>query len=300
MKKTMDQQNCQRMIDKAFHEFRLEFFETMKKCESASVVNVDYATVSGSLPKYPGFLTSHLQYHNAMAMDHAAAGPLGRDSGYGLEGANHLATSCVGPVKESNFMNTHENAPHSYHDSALISSSNSSDDSVLSTTSATSGGVSKASQLKRSFIVASGHSVSGRKLTGEHDPENREIKRLRQDQNLGFDDIANELNQKRVSVGTAPDLTANAVYSRYKRNAPLIAAMDGEDFQPTELDKKHASIKFKKAPTITGFDAIEDELLVKAHNKIQEDMWSLVSERIMAMGGKYHDPAMCAGRFKSL
>ena len=159
-----------------------------------------------------------------------------------------------------------------------------------------------ASQLKRSFSEAQGRAPSGKRLTGENDPENREILRLRQQENREFEDIANILNKKRVKTGIAPNLTANAIYSRYKRNGPLIAASDGKEFIPTNLDKKSngSSINFKKATPIVGFNPREDELLVRAVTDVEAKKWELVAARLEEIGGKKHDPDMCALRFNRL
>ncbi|KAL9100592.1 MAG: hypothetical protein Q9163_004051 [Psora crenata] len=159
-----------------------------------------------------------------------------------------------------------------------------------------------ASQLKRSYSEAQGRAASGKRLTGENDPENREILRLRQDEQREFDDIANILNRKRVKNGIPPNLTANAIYSRYKRNGPLIAASDGKEFKPTELDKKSngSSISFKKATPIVGFNPREDELLVRAVADVEAKKWELVAARLEEIGGKKHDPEMCALRFNRL
>ena len=70
-----------------------------------------------------------------------------------------------------------------------------------------------ASQLKRSYDVAAGLSVGGKRLTGEFDPENQEIKRLRQEEDLDFDKIADKMNEARCKRGKEGGFTANAVYS---------------------------------------------------------------------------------------
>ena len=157
-----------------------------------------------------------------------------------------------------------------------------------------------AAELKRKYNEASGQSAAGRRLIGEHDPENREIKRLRQDEDLDFEAIAQIINKQRFSKGMKGDLTANAVYGRYKRNAPLIAMNAGQDFAPTIKDQKHSQIKFMKAETIRGFDANEDALLVQAHHQIREEFWTLVAQRIAAMGGRMHEPELCAKRFEKI
>ena len=162
--------------------------------------------------------------------------------------------------------------------------------------------IKSASQLKRSYSEAQGRAPSGKRLTGENDPENREILRLRQEEHREFDDIANILNRKRVKTGVAPNLTANAIYSRYKRNGPLIAASDGIEFVPTDLDKKSngSSISFKKVTPIVGFNPREDQLLVRAVADVEAKKWELVAARLEEIGGKRHDPDMCALRFNRL
>ena len=162
--------------------------------------------------------------------------------------------------------------------------------------------IRSASQLKRSFSELQGRAASGKRLTGENDPENREILRLRQEESKEFDEIAEILNKKRVKTGTHPILTANAIYSRYKRNGPLIAASEGKEFVPTALDKKSggSGINFKKVTPIVGFNPHEDELLVKAVADVEARKWELVSTVIEELGGKKHDPDMCALRFNRL
>ena len=90
-----------------------------------------------------------------------------------------------------------------------------------------------APQLKRSYSTAIGKMCKGRRLNGKYDPENHEIMRLRQEENLDFQEIANKLNEARYKTGGKDELTDNAVYSRYTRNAPLIAQMRNEKFVPT-------------------------------------------------------------------
>lgn len=91
-----------------------------------------------------------------------------------------------------------------------------------------------APRLKRSYSVAGmGTMNRGKRLNGKYDPENQEIMRLRQEEDLDFQAIADRLNAERKKNGVRDDLTDNAVYSRYTRNAPLIAQMRNEKFVPT-------------------------------------------------------------------
>jgi ribosomal protein L18E len=69
----------------------------------------------------------------------------------------------------------------------------------------------------------------------EDDPENQLIKTLRQEQSMSWNDIANYLNQERRNRGEAASFTDAAVYSRFVRNAPRIAAAVGEvGFDPKD------------------------------------------------------------------
>ncbi|SLM39213.1 hypothetical protein LPUS_09705 [Lasallia pustulata] len=159
---------------------------------------------------------------------------------------------------------------------------------------------STATQLKRNFAVAMGQNPSGTmRVLAEHDPENREIKRLRQHEKLKWGEIATILNQKRVAAGKVPSLTDNAVYSRYARNGPRIAAADGEVWDPSSIGP-HVNRKAEPMAPIVGFDAGEDQLLVRAYQEIQQETWELVSERIVVMGGRKHDPEICARRYQAI
>ncbi|KAF1968554.1 hypothetical protein BU23DRAFT_572294 [Bimuria novae-zelandiae CBS 107.79] len=67
------------------------------------------------------------------------------------------------------------------------------------------------------------------------DPDNHAIKRMRQDGRMMWDTIATELNKERMLRGERQTWTAAAVYSRFVRNAPRIAAAKGEvGFNPQD------------------------------------------------------------------
>ena len=157
----------------------------------------------------------------------------------------------------------------------------------------------QAAKLKRKFSVAMGQNPSGTmKVLAEHDPENHEIKRLRE-QGHKWSEIARKVNKQRVAAGKFPGLTDNAVYSRYTRNAPRIAAAQGEVWDPKTVGP-HPSKKTEPMAPITGFNDLEDQRLVEAYAEIQKETWELVSERIVAKGGKRHDPELCARRYQSI
>lgn len=157
----------------------------------------------------------------------------------------------------------------------------------------------QAAKLKRTFSVAMGQNPSGTmKVLAEHDPENHEIKRLRE-QGHKWSEIAEKVNKQRVAAGKVPGLTDNAVYSRYTRNAPRIAAARGEVWDPKTVGP-HPSKKTEPMAPIIGFNDVEDQRLVEAYAEIQKETWELVSERIVAKGGKRHDPELCARRYQSI
>ena len=156
---------------------------------------------------------------------------------------------------------------------------------------------------KRTFSGATGlHvgiNINKKPMRAEFDPINQEIMRLRQE-NRHFYEVAAIINQQRIAQGKVPDLTSDACYGRYKRNAAMIAAVQGVEFKPCPLDLRPNKIKFHPAPSIAGFDPTEDRFLRRAHEEVQEEFWKLVSNRIVALGGKQHDPTTCAGRWLCL
>lgn len=95
---------------------------------------------------------------------------------------------------------------------------------------------SRAHELKAALGPTAGIPfVNSRKRMPEHDPENYEIKRLRQDERLQWGDIARTMNEQRVKEGKVPTWTGPAVYGRFVRNGPRIAQMQGETFNPKDV-----------------------------------------------------------------
>ncbi len=73
-------------------------------------------------------------------------------------------------------------------------------------------GGSNASKLKRTFTEAMGTTAaSGNKLVAERDPENHEIKRLRDVEGLKWGEIADKLNKARIAAGKVPGLTGKSI-----------------------------------------------------------------------------------------
>ena len=138
-----------------------------------------------------------------------------------------------------------------------------------------------------------------KKTKGDQDPENHDIYRLRNKENKGFDEVARIMNRQRAASGKTPNFTSNAIYSRYKRNAAQIAAYYGETFQPCQLDID-AGTAFNLVSLASDFDKHEDDLLVQAYLAVMEDTWKNVVERIKQLGGRHHEPEMCARRCAQL
>jgi hypothetical protein len=158
-----------------------------------------------------------------------------------------------------------------------------------------------ASHLKRQLDQADGYIPgTNKKVKGDLDPENHEIYRLRQN-DMTFDAIAKKLNQMRVESGRVPNLTGNAIYGRYKRNAPLIAAANGGRFKQSRLDRNQGTLaEFAKETQDYDFDPADDALLVQATNEVKNGMWKLISTRILQLSGKTYSPKDCASRYGHL
>lgn len=91
------------------------------------------------------------------------------------------------------------------------------------------------SHVSKSLRILGPKSTRSRARSVEEDPENHLIKTLRQDHNMNWDAISALLNKERLEHGEPQSWTAAAVYSRFVRNAPRIAAAQGEvGFNPKD------------------------------------------------------------------
>lgn len=154
--------------------------------------------------------------------------------------------------------------------------------------------------LKRSQALANGKNLSGNvRAVAEMDPENQEIVRLHREERLNWAEIASRINGQRIAAGKESTYTGNAVYGRYTRNAPRIAAARGEAWDPERTGSKRKRGQGDDGP-VCGFDEDEDELLVRTRQEIEEETWELVRARIVAKGGRDHTADMCARRYRQL
>lgn len=176
---------------------------------------------------------------------------------------------------------------------------------------------SAASKLKRTFSSASLESTTTKDKTkvsdspgglggnstrpnAEHDPENHEIKRLREEEGLKWGEIAELLNKQRVKAGRVPGLTENAIYSRYMRNAPRIAASNGEIWTPKQVGPKKVGTNVRPLDPLPVFTPQQDELLVKSYKEAIDETWQRVADKMEAKNGKKLDPDHLAKRYKIL
>lgn len=143
-----------------------------------------------------------------------------------------------------------------------------------------------------------------RKKGPENDPENREIKRLRQHERLHWDEIAGLLNQRRTDAGKTPGFSTSAVYGRFSRVAPRIAELDGED----EFDYKdylHYKHDKNKAPKKTGpkmpaLSKADEELLVDSYEEVERERWVNVANRFKLKAGVKLSPEQVAKKWSAL
>ena len=90
-------------------------------------------------------------------------------------------------------------------------------------------------QISKSLKILGPKPMRLRAHTVEEDPDNQAIKRMRQEDLMEWGAIATHLNKERLERGEPTNWTAAAVYSRFVRNAPRIAAAQGEvGFNPRD------------------------------------------------------------------
>jgi len=146
--------------------------------------------------------------------------------------------------------------------------------------------------------------IAPRKRAPEYDPENYEIKRMRVEESRSWGDIARMLNDRRIANGQTPSLTEAAVYGRFVRNGPRIAAAHGEDFNPSDyMHLRNVKASLEAAPPkapVEKFSAQHDALLVEAHHEVQQGFWDAVADRLQEKSGKKFTPEQCAKRYQQL
>lgn len=129
----------------------------------------------------------------------------------------------------------------------------------------------------------------------EQDPENHEIKRLRMEERLSWSAIAQILNDERIKHGGEPTHTDASVYSRFVRNGPRIAQMQGETLNPKEWmhlkDEKNCKDTGGKK---TKWDEQDKIFLVEAFGEVQQGFWEMVAQGLEEKSGKKFEAKDCA------
>jgi hypothetical protein len=131
----------------------------------------------------------------------------------------------------------------------------------------------------------------------EQDPENHEIKRLRQEERLSWNAIANILNVERIKHGGEPTHTDASVYSRFVRNGPRIAQMQGETLNPKEwmhLKDEKAAKEGSGGRRRTKWEEQDKVFLVEAFGEVQQGFWEMVAQALEEKSGKKFEAKECA------
>jgi hypothetical protein len=129
----------------------------------------------------------------------------------------------------------------------------------------------------------------------EHDPENHMIMNLRCNESYAWGAIAKILNQERVKQGGEPTWTEPAVYSRFKRNAPKIAEMNGQPFD--HQDFIHMKNEKKKVPNVLPLQYLTEPAqvaLMDAIKETQKDFWVHVADVMERQTGRKYTAEECA------
>jgi hypothetical protein len=99
--------------------------------------------------------------------------------------------------------------------------------------------------INKRLSILKPKTMRARPRTVEEDPDNQAIKTMRQEHNMSWEAIVAHLNNERLERGEPQTWTSAAVYSRFVRNAPRIAAAHGEiGFSPRDC-KWHPKLHLK-------------------------------------------------------
>jgi transcriptional regulator NrdR family protein len=169
----------------------------------------------------------------------------------------------------------------------------------------------------------------------EDDQENQVIKTLRQEQKMSWNDIANDLNQKRRNHGDVANFTDAAIYSRFVRNIPRIATpvseigFDPKDYvhlrHPNQYTNSEGTGMISKAgkKRVKNYDnakelevnvrkqirnndhveletAEKTEQLMEAVSKVERNFWVLVADEMERSTTKLYPPHVLASRYHAI
>jgi hypothetical protein len=137
--------------------------------------------------------------------------------------------------------------------------------------------------------------TKAKKRRVQDDPANHQIMRLRTELHYSWQLIANELNEESLKNGGHAHWTTAAVYSRFVRNAPLIAKMQGQTFDTKDWvhlkDEKKTRAKKEAAPTLNRALQLHLRLAVL---EAQDSFWDVVADTLHTKTGREFTPEQCA------
>jgi hypothetical protein len=140
-----------------------------------------------------------------------------------------------------------------------------------------------------------------KKRSVEKDPENHIIKRLRCDDRYSWGAIAEILNEERIKQGGNPSWTSAAVYGRFTRNAPRIAQLQGETFDPKDFvyikNEKKAAHRSIPLPRLSESNQV---MLVEAYEEAQPSLWEHVADSMRSKSGRDMSADDCARLFQGI
>ncbi|KAI9789162.1 MAG: hypothetical protein M1816_006294 [Peltula sp. TS41687] len=136
----------------------------------------------------------------------------------------------------------------------------------------------------------------------EFDPENHEIKRLREEELLYWPEIAEVMNTTRVRAGRIPSFSESGVYARYMRNAPRIAFAAGKAWKPRQVGNRTIGANYRAQDPLPPFTSQEDALLVHTYQAVVDETWTRVADKMQAANkdGKRFEPEQLAKRYRLL
>ncbi|KAF2760594.1 hypothetical protein EJ05DRAFT_290163 [Pseudovirgaria hyperparasitica] len=159
--------------------------------------------------------------------------------------------------------------------------------------------LSRAHHLKRNPPKVTPKIHYSKRSMPEHDPENHEILRLRTIEKLQWSEIARLLNADRAAAGIPGLLTDAAVYGRFVRNGPRIAALEGKELDPKDyMHIRHKKLTRQEPEKFAQWTPAHDEALVHSLFQAEDELWKRVAELLEDKTGMPFDAQDCFKRYQ--
>ncbi|KAL1607964.1 hypothetical protein SLS60_002903 [Paraconiothyrium brasiliense] len=136
-------------------------------------------------------------------------------------------------------------------------------------------------QIQKNLKILGPKTIRARTRTVEEDPDNQAIKTMRTEHHMSWQAIVTHLNNERLKRGEPQTWTSAAVYSRFVRNAPRIAAAQGEigftprDYMYLRKPESHPAAQLPDAvnnPTDHKYGAGGGHKRVRDHEHAAQDL----------------------------